>query len=244
MKKIFSSQIIKQSFKSVWIWWLISFVVTSLNLFAFPSATGIDANNTNLLPMFVNEGIGGNGIIFITICVVLFANVLITSEVDRGTLAVTLNTPTTRLQLLLSKALVSIILLISMCLLVGVSGAISPLLYNLEFDFTKWWIVIILWTLYSLALGGISYAIGCWFNKSRYTLGIASALLGAFFILNMFAGIENLEFCKYFTLQTLYDTVAIIDGKSVLWQMIVLPVIGCIFYLIGTIKFLKKDLPL
>lgn len=242
MKKIFSYQIIKQSFKSVWIWWLIAIVVTSLNLFAFPSMESV--TSAQLLSMFAESGLSGNGVIFVTICAILFANVFITSEVDKGTLAITLNTPITRLKVLLSKALVYVVLLTSISLFVAALGTLSPLIYGVGFEFGKWWVINALWLLYSFAIGGIVFAIGCWFNKSRYALGLSAGILGAFFIFNMLAGIESFEFCKYFTLQTLFNMSAIINGESVVWQMIALPIIGIPFYLIGIIKFLKKDLPI
>ena len=243
MKKLFSYPIIKQSFKSVWIWWFVSVLTISINLFAFPSSVSVDG--TNILTSFAVEGIGsGNGTIFITICSILFANVFITNEVDRGTLAILLNSPTTRLRILLSKALVFIILLLTIPVFVGGSGVLSAVMYGIELDSAKWWTVIALWLLYSFAVGGIAFAIGCWFNKSRYALGISAVILGSFFILGMLSGMESLEFCKYFTLQTIFDIPAIIDGKSVLWQMTVLPVIAIPLYGAGIIRFLKKDLPI
>jgi len=60
----------------------------------------------------------------------------------------------------------------------------------------------------------------------------------------MLSGMESLEFCKYFTLQTLFDIPAIMKGESVALQMIVLPVIAIPFYGAGITRFLKKDLPL
>ena len=242
MKKFFSFQIIKQSFKSVWIWWLISIIITSINLFAFPTSAG--AKDIDMLAMFAREGLGGNGVIFITICAILFSNVFLTSEVDRGTLAISLNTPTTRLKILSSKAMVYIVLLVSVSWLSGALGALSPIVHDFTFDYDKWWTIIALWSLYSFAIGGIAFAIGCWFNKSRYTLGVTAAVIGSFFFLNMFATMESLEFCKYFTLQTLFDINKIIEGKRVIIEMIVLVTIAIPFYAIGTIKFLKKDLPL
>ena len=242
MKKIFSYQIIKQSFKSVWIWWMLSIVITAINLFAFPTMEMVE--NIDMFAIFAVDGLGTNGIIFITVCAILFSNVFLTSEVDRGTLAIPLNTPTTRLKILLSKALVYILLLVSICVIVGMLGALSPVLYDFEFNYSKWWLLISLWSLYSFSVGGIAFAIGCWFNKSRYTLGVTATVLGAFFFLNMLAGMENFKFCKYFTLQTLLDMSAVIKGESVTLQMIALAVIAIPFYVIGTIKFLKKDLPL
>ena len=242
MKKLFSYQIIKQSFKSVWIWWLISIVVTAINLFAFPTSAG--AKDIDMLAMFAREGLGGNGVIFVTICAILFSNVFLTNEVDRGTLAIPLNTPTTRLKILSSKALVYIVLLVSISWFSGVLGALSPIMHDITFDYGKWWMIIALWSLYSFAIGGIAFAIGCWFNKSRYTLGVTAAVLGLFFFMNMFAMMESLEFCKYFTLQTLFDMTKIIEGKSVIMEMIIFAAIGIPFYVVGAMKFLKKDLPL
>jgi len=242
MKKLFSYQIMKQSFKSVWLWWVISIVIISVNMFAFSSIMEIE--DIQLLSMFAENGLAANGITFITVCVILFTNVFITSEVDRGTLAITLNTPTTRLKILLSKALVYIVLLSSICLLVGVSGTLSALMQSIEFDHLKWWIIIVLWLVYSFAIGGIAFCIGCWFNKSRYMLGLSSTILGMFFVLNMFSGIESIEVCKYFTLQTLFDISAVINGESVIWHMVTLLMVGFPLYIIGIAKFLKKDLPL
>ena len=239
MKKIFSYLIIKQSLKSVWFWWLISIILTALNLFTYPTAAG--AENTDMLAKFA---VGGNGVICITICTILFSNVFLTNEVDRCTLAILLNTPTTRLKILLSKALVYIFFILSISILVGVLGALSPIIHDFTFDYTNWWSLIFLWLLYSFAVGGIAFAIGCLFNKSRYTLGITTVVLGLFYFLNMFAGIESFKFCKYFTLQTLFDMSAAIKGESVVPQMIALTAIAIPFYVIGTIKFLNKDLPL
>lgn len=242
MKKLFSWQTIKQSLYSGWIWWFISIVVISINIFAFSSSTGVD--ETNILSIFALEGLGTNGVIFITLCAIIYANIFITSEVDKGTLVIPLSTPTTRLKLLLSKALVYIVLLLSICLIVGILGSISPIIYDVEFDYTKWWTIIALWLLYSFAIGGIAFFISCCFNKSRYFLAITGVIIGGFFFLNMFAGIENLELCKYFTLQTLFDMEAVINGESVDWQMIALPIIAVPLYVTGIVIFLKKDLPI
>ena len=242
MNKLFSFQIIKQSFKSVWIWWFISFAMTAVNFFAFPTSAG--AKDIDMLPVFAIEGIGGNGIIFITICAILFSNVFFTSEVDRGTLAIPLNTPTTRMKILFSKTLVYLFLLLTISIFAGILGALSPIVHDINFDYTKWWSLIFLWFLYSFALGSIAFAIGCWFNKSRYSLGVTSAILGSFFFLNMFALIKDFEFCKYLTLQTLFNMQAVINSEDVTKQIIALIAIAVPFYIIGTVKFLKKDLPL
>lgn len=244
MKKVFSGQIINQSFKSAWIWWLIFVFVISLNLFAFSSEAGTDDNGMALLTEFVDTGIRWNGVVFVLIFAILFANIFITNEVDRGTLAITLNTPTTRSKILISKMLVFIFFTITISIATGITGSVAALMFGAKFAYAKWWTIIAFWSLYSFTVGGIAFFISCWFNKSRYAMATSALILGAFFIFSMLAGMENFEFCKYFTLQTLFDMTAVLEGQSVLWQMIVLPIIAIPFYVFGLLKFVKKDLHL
>ena len=245
MKKLFSFEIIKKSLSSAWIWWLVFGIVTSINLLAFPTMFEADAEDTSrMMSLFAETGVGGNGVIFTIIFAVMFAHIFITSEIDRGTLAVTLNTPTTRKQILLSKGLVYVALLIGFPLLVGVVGTLSPIMHGMDFDFGVWWTIVALWALYSVMAGGIAFAISCWFNKGRYALSLSAAILAAFFVLSMLSSIENFDFLRFLTLQTLLDMDAALQGNSVIWQMAAMIVISIPLYVVGVIKFLKKDLPL
>ena len=57
--------------------------------------------------------------------------------------------------------------------------------------------------------------------------------------------IESMNYFNYFTIITLFDTTSILAGTlDYLWKFGVLALIGLITYLIGMIKFNKKDLPL
>jgi len=244
MKNLFSWQIMRQSFKSAWIWWAIIIGVSALNFFALPTMFESDADSSQLLNLFIDVGILGNGIIFATIFVVILGNALITSEIDRGTLAITLNTPTTRRQILFSKGLVLIGALVTIPLAIGAIGSISPILFGLDFDHAKWWTITGLWFMYTFLMGGIAFFIACWFNKSRYTLSATALILGAFFLLAMLSTINDFEFLRFFTLQTLFDIDAVLNGNSVIWQYIVMPIIAIPLYVAGVVKFLKKDLPI
>jgi ABC-2 type transport system permease protein len=115
---------------------------------------------------------------------------------------------------------------------------------HISIDFGKWWTITALWFLYSFAVGGIAFVFACWFNKSRYMLAISTLILGGFFMINVFSQMNNFDFLKFFTLQSLFNTQAVLNGESVIWQMIILPIIAIPFYIVGVVKFLKKDLPL
>jgi len=242
MSKLFSFQILKQSLKTSWIWWLVLVIVTSINLLAFPSGFGADADGLQMLTMFANTGIGGNGMIFTILFALIFANIFITGEVDKGTLSIYLNTPTKRRQILFSRVLILVFFLVLFPVVTGAIGALSIVMHGSDFYFGKWWTIITLWLLYSLVVGGIVFLIACWFNKSRYTLAIGALILGAFFVFSMLAGLENFEFLRFFTLQSLMNMDAVIQGDSVAWQIIVMPLIAIPFYIAGVIKFLRKDL--
>jgi len=243
MKNLFSFPVIKRSIKSSWLLVLISIISMAANYFIWVSEAGVDNDGMQLLKVF-ETGISGNGLIYAPILAIFFAIILVTNEVDRGTLTVTLSTPTTRLQILLSKMLVFIFSIVLVCIATGIVSSAAVLISDVNFVFDKWWNIIVLWTLYSFAIGSIAFFISCWFNKFKYSLAISALVLGAFFVFGLLAQNESTEFFKYLTLQTLVDLPAVIEGKTVAWQMIALPAIAVPFYIIGIIKFVKKDLPI
>lgn len=56
---------------------------------------------------------------------------------------------------------------------------------------------------------------------------------------------RSIGYFNYVSVITLFDAVSIIDGTlSFLWKFAVLFVLGIAGYVAGTVKFVKKDLPL
>lgn len=55
---------------------------------------------------------------------------------------------------------------------------------------------------------------------------------------------DDLEFLKYFTLNTLFDTQSILSGSGYINEFIIMLVIALMLYVIGIVWFQKKDLPL
>ena len=50
---------------------------------------------------------------------------------------------------------------------------------------------------------------------------------------------------NYVSIISLFDVVSILDGTSTwIWKLGILIIIGVVGYILGDIKFLKKDLPL
>ena len=55
---------------------------------------------------------------------------------------------------------------------------------------------------------------------------------------------DSFKVMKYFTLNTLFDANAILNGGDYVIQFIVLALLGIVFYIIGIRVFTEKDLPL
>ena len=98
-------------------------------------------------------------------------------------------------------------------------------------------IIITLCSIVSLIMGGAAWS-------CILALLLGAGLPIAFFLFNSLSGLDTLEFLKYFSLNTLFDTGAIISGGGFVIQFVAMFAIGIALYCAGVFKFLKKDLPL
>lgn len=95
------------------------------------------------------------------------------------------------------------------------------------------------------ATGGISFLFSCIFNLSKNYFALGAGIPFAFFLFHMMAQVsDNLEGMKYLTMNTLFDTQAIIKEESCIWQFLSLAAIGIVLYAAGVRIFVKKDLPI
>jgi len=253
-KKLLSKQIFKQSIKGNWILWLsltgvLSFFITVMTLMGSKmlenqSQGGFGGGTSSLLSLYANGIFGMLGIMILIIFAIVVGNKLVASEVDKGTMSYTLNTPITRKQIVFSKGLFYILSIALMGITVGLFGTASIAIAGADVALDTFWTLILGFVLYGFAIGGICFFASCWFNKSGSSIALGAGLSIAFFMFNSLASISGLEWLKYFTLNTLYDTSAIISGSGYIIQMIALFVIGAVLYILGCNKFIKKDLPL
>lgn len=95
------------------------------------------------------------------------------------------------------------------------------------------------------AISSISFMFSCIFNLSKNYMAFGAGIPIAFFLFHMMAQVNNdLDMIKYFTINTLFDTDAIINGGDYALQFAALGIIGIVFYSIGVRVFKSKDLPL
>ena len=81
---------------------------------------------------------------------------------------------------------------------------------------------------------------------AKYVVAVGGGIVGAFQLLSIMSMFgESFHYMKNLTLVSLYDIASIFAKSSgILWKFIVLAGIGVATYLIGSVAFTKRDLPL
>jgi len=95
------------------------------------------------------------------------------------------------------------------------------------------------------AISSISFLFSCIFNLSKNSLALGAGIPIAFFVFQIMGQIsESMEGFKYLSLNTLFDTEAVISGGNYWVQYVILAAVGVVLYVIGMRAFKEKDLPL
>lgn len=202
------------------------------------------------------------GLLPIFLFIVIVGNSLIVNQVDSGSMAYILATPTKRAAVANTQA---VFLIVSPFLICTVGFAVRCAASNAFLGEANVKMNMALYFgmyLLAEAVGGICYMGSCLFTQSRKAMafsgGVAvwcfiASLLGMFGaedMVNMGMGVEELGIFNKLTLVGLYDTKALSTVGSAevndafLWKLCVLVAVAAVSYLIGNISFQKKDLPL
>lgn len=202
------------------------------------------------------------GLLPIFILIVIMGNALIVDQVDKGSMAYVLSTPTKRSAVALTQAIFMIFVPLLVVAIVCATRIASSFVFFDEVNVAK--IIISYVGMYILveAIGAICYFGSCFFNRSRNSMAFGGGLTVWFFIaslLGMFGspslvdmgmGVESLNIFNKLTLIGLYDlnSIATIGSGALdtafIWKFAILAGIAIVFYVAGFMKFKTKDLPL
>ena len=94
------------------------------------------------------------------------------------------------------------------------------------------------------ATSAISFLASCFFNLSKNAVALGAGIPIAFYIFQTMAQVDDLEFFRFFTINTFYSPVNIVNNGTYVWQFLALGVIGLLLYVISIKVFKEKDLPL
>ncbi len=198
----------------------------------------------------------------ILLFIIFAGNALVVDQVDKGSMAYILSTPTKRSAVVITQA---IYMIFTPLIMVGCAFATKLIACNVfmgEVDVAKY--AALYGGLYILteAMASICYLASCLFNLSKYALALGGGLNVWFFLcslLGMFGsedmvdvgmGVEELGMFNKLSLVGLFDieSLGTVGSGDVLYdfvpKLIALAVIAVVCYIAGAIRFQKKDLPL
>ncbi len=198
----------------------------------------------------------------IMILLVFLGNSLVVDQVDKGSMAYVLSTPTKRSAVTGTQTLFMVVVPFIVLAIVCATRIASTKLFFGEVNVAG--ILALFGGMYILveAIAAICYMGSCIFNRSRASLafggGISvwffiASLLGMFgtdMMVDMGVGVKELGNLNKMTLVGLYDIDALATvgtntvDYSFVWKLALLAVIAIACYTVGSLKFQKKDLPL
>ncbi len=216
---------------------------------------GLDISNLVIGNMFFKMA----GILLPIVYIIMASNNLVASQVDSGSMAYVLSTPTKRRTVSITQMCFLILSLFAMFACTTLVGVVclafvdkaivtitygEMLLLNLGAFITMF------------AISGICFMCSSIFSRAKLSLSIGGGISMFFLvctILGLFGSpiiptamrISAMKFFNYLSLISLFDCVSIIDGGlTFLWKLAILIVVGILTYAIALIFFKKKDLPL
>lgn len=247
--------LLKQTMKANWVIWLAMTAIMTLLCVQFAT---MDMTKALLFTIFY----GMMTTILPGIYVLITSNKLLASQVDSGSMAYVLSTPIKRSTVVITQVFYMIISLFLMFAITAVAhiivNNIEPLdLSTLAYvqysgELTTQMIVQVNLSAFmvAIALAGVCFLFSGLFNRSKYCLGLSGIFVGESVLVNMLAmfgtlGIEALEDMKYLTICSLYDYASVLlNNNDWILEMGIAGVVGVIGFILGSIIYTKKDLPL
>lgn len=202
---------------------------------------------TTLLGMLSSTFYTIHGVIFPIIFIIMTANSLIASQVDRGSMAYLLSTPTKRSTIIVTQAFYLIISLVVMFIIETAAGFITIQVFQSETDIVVADFIMLNVGLFLLmfAISGISFFFSSYCNLTKNSLAFGAGIPIAFFLFQLLSSVdESLNVLSIFTINALFDTNAILEGENYWWKLISLLGIGIVLYIASLEVFKRKDLPL
>ena len=198
------------------------------------------------------------GLLLPIIYVIMCSNSLIAGQVDTGSMAYILSTSTRRKEVTFTQAVYLIGSLFLMFVLTTITSCVCFAIADVTTDLTYEKIILInLGAFVTLfAISGINYLTSCYFDRSKKAMALGGGISMFFLVATMLGlfgspvipsvvRISALNNFNYVSLISLFDVVSILNcGTEWIYKLLILVAIGLVGYLIGSIKFQKKDLPL
>ena len=199
------------------------------------------------------------GLLLPIIYMIMCSTSLIAGQVDSGSMAYVLSTSTKRKQVTFTQGVFLVSSLFLMFVCTTITSVVCLAIVKTE-SITITYGQIILLNLGAFitmfAMSGICFLASCWFDRSKKSMGIGGGLCMFFLVATMLGlfgskvlpsivRLDALNFFNYVSIISLFDVISIIGNTTTfIWKFAILVAIGIVCYVVGSIKFEKKDLPL
>jgi len=231
---------------------VMSYVFTPETMEGLQSSTkgtiagNILSGNGTLVGFMSNSFYALMAIIFPMVYSIMVANRMIALKIDKGIMTAFLSTPTKRSEITVTDAVYLIFSLIIMWSTASIIGILAAEKFQPgALDIETFLLLNLGAFLYHLAISSICFCSSCIFNTSKNSLSIGAGVPLTFFVISLFIKLSpDLDFLKYFTLNTLFNPQNILQESGYITEFIIMTVISIVLYIIGIIWFKKKDLPL
>ncbi len=198
------------------------------------------------------------GILLPIVYIIMASNNLISSQVDSGSMAFVLSTPTKRTTISLTQMAYLVFSLFAMFLCTTIVGLVSLAIAGGSISITYSQMILLNLGAFvtMFAISGICFLTSSWFNRSKLAMSIGGGLSMFFFvatILGLFGSptipsmmrVGAMDVFNYLSIITLFDCLSILAGTTAfIWKGAILIAIGIVCFAISIFKFKKKDLPL
>ena len=199
------------------------------------------------------------GLLLPMVFVIMVANGLLAGQVDSGSMAYVLSTPTKRRTVTVTQMTYLILSILAMFLLLTCVSVVSVFVVggnNFAINYAEILLFNLGAFLTMFAIAGYCFMCSSLFNRTKYSMSIGGGLtifclvctiLGLFgsSVVPSAMRIGAMDFFNYLSIITFFDTVSIMNGTlAYLWKFAILLGIGIVTFIIGVFRFDKKDLPL
>ncbi|MDE7395254.1 MAG: hypothetical protein K2M95_03945 [Clostridiales bacterium] len=256
---MFSLPLFKQTVKANWVMFAVMGALMAIFLAQF---AGMEMTQSLLLLIYY----GMIGLILPTIYILISSNKLLAGQVDKGSMAYVLSTPKRRITVCLTQIIYQVgtvvimfavttvaHLIVNAAMPLDLASAAAVLKINVIGTLSAKQIVLMNLTSCAscLALSGLCYMFSGIFNLSKFSSGCSGIVCGVSILGSLFGmfgsmlNVDALALFKYVSVYSFFDVEGILTGTST-WIVlfIVALCISVIAYVVGTLRFCKKDLPL
>jgi ABC-2 type transport system permease protein len=220
---MFSKTIFKQTFKANFKLWLIITLLlivfcalligvfkpeTISNLQDLIKGSPLESilEQQTFLGMLAQTYYSIHGVILPIIFIIITANSLIASQVDRGSMAYLLSTPIKRSAVVGTQAVYMVTSILVMFIIVTIVGLFSIHIFqgDIDINITDYLLLNLGLFLLMFAISSISFLFSCIFNLSKNSLALGAGIPIAFFLFQLMSQVdESLEGFKYLSLNSL-----------------------------------------